>query len=314
MTRLLWLIALPCLYWTRGPETAPSIKEAGITQVCVPADGADSWRDAARPLSVSVTPLSAEDLAKREALLVPGVVARPGLASPTRVPWVNTNGWRFRRNPAGKFTYELPSGKGALAAAEAFAYGADAVLKIAPDDLPDVGSIFTFFKEVPAITLPDVADFGVVDDASPLLGEVMNLFVRRNLLFQPEPAPQPRFPLNVKLGTKEYAAEEAADPSTLALKVRHQLTDERRTLRIFGSEVVIGRLTGDEGRMRLHLLNYGSREISGLRVRIRGAYAIGEAYVSGKGRLPLDEHAVVDGNTEISLSTITTYAIVDLKK
>ena len=40
-------------------------------------------------------------------------------------------------------------------------------------------------------------------------------------------------------------AQEAADPSAFALKIRRQLTDERRTLRVYGSEVVICRLTGE---------------------------------------------------------------------
>ena len=34
----------------------------------------------------------------------------------------------------GKYRYDLPAGKAALAAAEAFAYGADALLKIDPAD------------------------------------------------------------------------------------------------------------------------------------------------------------------------------------
>ena len=36
----------------------------------------------------------------------------PGLASPTRSPWIVANGWRFARQPRPKFVYDLPAGKG----------------------------------------------------------------------------------------------------------------------------------------------------------------------------------------------------------
>ena len=78
----------------------------------------------------------------------------------------------------------VPAGKAALAAAEAFAYGADAVLKIDPADLASVGAMLTFLDSAAAADLPPVADFAVVDDGSAVTGEVMNLLARRNLLFQ----------------------------------------------------------------------------------------------------------------------------------
>src|SRR6185295_4651740 len=99
-----------------------------------------------------------------------------------------------------------------------------------------------------------------------------------------------------------------------AQKVRSQLTDDQRSLRIFGSEVVIGRLTGDASRIRLHLLNYGGRDIEGLRVRVRGAYPAGEAYVAGAGRVALEDQGVADGATEFTLPRIATYAVIDLRR
>jgi hypothetical protein len=281
---------------------------AGMTHVGIEQDTCAS----AGSVSASVEPLAAEQLS-RELLLEPGTVARPGLASPTRVPWVNTNGSRFLRTPHAKYRYELTEGKGILAAAEALAYGADAILQIAPGDLPAVCRLFAFVKDLPAATLPDVADIGVVDDGSAVAGEVMNLMVRRNLLFKPLSAPESRFAVNVVLGTPGFPVAEAADPSTFAIKIRRQLTDERRSLRIFGSEVVIGRLTADAGRVRLYLLNYGNREIAGLRIRVRGTYRAGDAYVFDHGRLAPTDYAAADGATELSLPTLTTYAIVDLR-
>jgi hypothetical protein len=258
------------------------------------------------------TALAAADLASREALPTPGITARAGLASPTRSPWIVANGWRFTRHPRAKYRYDLPAGKAALAAAEAFAYGADAVLKIDPADAARLGAMLTFLEGLPAADLPAIADLGVVDDDSAITGEVMNLLARRNLLYQVLKAPSPMFRLNIVMGSREYPVGDAADPSAFALKIRRLLTDEQRALRVYGSEVVIGRLTGDAGRIRLHLINYGGREIEGLRLRLRGAYGSGDAYVEGAGRVPLQDHVVADGATEFSLPRIGTYAAIDL--
>ena len=311
MTPLLVALALPCLYWTAGTETAPALKQAGIERLCVPADKVEAWQS----LGVAVVPTSAADLAGREALPVPGLLVQPGLASPTRIPWVTANGWRFIRQPTGTYRYEVPAGKAVLAALEAFAYGADAVLQIDPADLPALGRLFAMFDQVPPASLAAIADFGVVDDGSSEVGELMNLLVRRNLLFEPLPehGAAPRYPLTVRLGTTAYARVEAADPSALALKIRRQLTDRSRTLRIYGSEVVVGRLTGDGTRARLHLLNYGGREIEGLRVRLHGRYASGEAYVAGLGRVDVIDHVVTADATEFSLPRMASYAVVDLR-
>jgi hypothetical protein len=324
MTRSLVLLAtvclqtssqapLTCLYWPHGEDTAPALKEAAIDRLCVPPDRVESWRLRA----FEATPLSPDELSSREALPVPGITRRADLASATRSPWVVANGWRFMRKSVpsgvpGRYKYDLPAGKAAIAAAEAFAYGADAVLTIDPTDLPELGRMFAFLAQVPASPLPALADFAVVDDGTDLVGEVMNLFARRNLLFQPVPSPSPRFRINVALGAKEYPREDAANPSTFALKIRRQLTDEQRTLRVYGSEVVICRLTGEPGRVRLHLLNYGGREIAGLRIRLRGVYRNGELYVPGVARVALEDYAVSEGATEFSIPRMTTYAVVDL--
>jgi hypothetical protein len=173
--------------------------------------------------------------------------------------------------------------------------------------------MLTFLEELPAVDLPVVADLAVVDDRSAVTGEVMNLPARRNLLFQVVQTPSPRFRINITMGGAGYPVEEAADPSAFALKIRRQLTDEQRTLRVFGSEVVICRLTGNADRIRLHLINYGGREIEGLRVRLRGTYRNGDARVAGAGRLPLQDQVIADGFTEFSIPRIATYAVIDLE-
>lgn len=170
-----------------------------------------------------------------------------------------------------------------------------------------------FLDGLPPADLPPIVDMGVLDDGTAVTGEVMNLLARRNLLYEIVKVPSARLRLTIAMGSREYPVEEAADPSAFALKIRRQLTDEQRTLRIYGSEVVIGRLTGDAARIRLHLINYGGREIEGLRVRIRSASAAGHAFAFGAGRVELIDHVVADGATEFSLPRLGVYAVIDLK-
>jgi hypothetical protein len=264
-------------------------------------------------VAAAVLVLPQADETSRELLPVPGIVARAGVASPTRSPWIDANGWRFMRQPAAKFRYDLPAGKAALAAAEKHAYRADALLKIDPADAEILRSMTAFLDSLPAADLPPIADLGVVEDGTPITGEVMNLLARRNLLYEIVKAPSSRFRINIAVGSREYPVQDAADPSAFALKIRRQLTDEQRTLRIYGSEVVIGRLTGDAARIRLHLINYAGREIDGLRVRIRSASAAGHAFAFGAGRVELMDYAVADGATEFSLPRLGVYAVIDLK-
>ena len=308
MIRLLVLSALPCLYWTQGIESADPLKAAGIERLCVPPDHAEAWRK----VGFTAEALDEAALAARDALPAPGIRAQAFRVSATRSPWVDASGWRIRRAPGGRYRYDLPAGAAPLAAAEAFVYGADAVLKIDPVDLESLGRMLAFLARLPANELPEVADLAVVDDRSKMLGEVLNLLARRNLLFQLVQEPSPQFRINVKLGTPEYPASEAADPSKFALKLRRQLTDEQRALRLFGSEVVIGRLVGDGSRARLHLLNYSGREHEGLRVRLRGSYPEGAAFVAGRGRITLEERTMADGATEFTLPWLGSYGVVDL--
>jgi hypothetical protein len=302
------LATLPCVYWTQGIESRPALEAAGIKRICVSPEHVETWRAA----GFSAEPITQAELTSRTALPVPGVTARAGLASPTRSPWVVASGWRFVKEPKGSFSYDVPPGKAALAAAEAFAYGAGALLKIDPADVGPLGAMLKFLEGVPSTDLPALADFAVVDDGSALTGEVMNLLSRRNLLFQVVQAPSSRFRINIAIGSAAYPREEAGDPSAFAQRIRRELTDEQRTLRVYGSEVVICRLTGNDRQIRLHLLNYGGREIEGLRIRIRGDYRRGDALVAGAGRLPLEDFAVADGATEFSVPRIGAYAVIDL--
>ena len=303
------VLSVPCVYWTQGIASRPALEAAGLTTLCVPADQADLWRAA----GVRVTPVSEADFSARESALSPGVTTRAGVASPTRAPWINANGWRFIRQPSKKYAYSPRAGAAALAAAEAYAYGADAMLKIDPADVKPVADMLTFLGSVPSLELPAIADIGLVDDGSDVTGEVMNLLARRNLLYRIVPPPSQPLPLNVVIGSSAYPRDAAADPSAFVLKVRRDLTDERRSLRLYGSEVVIARLTGDGQRVRLHLINYGGRDVEGLRVRVRGVFRTGGALVAGAGQAPLLDQSTADGATEFTLARLTTYAVIDLR-
>jgi hypothetical protein len=283
--------------------------------------------DALKALGLPVSPLAADSLAGREALLVPGVAPRAGVASPTRSPWVNANGWRYRKaagtGAPAKFAYDVPPGRAALAAAEAYAYGGDAVVKLdatqksTPADLQALGAMMSFLSKLPAAAanLPDVADIGVIDDGSPLTAEVINLLSRRNLMFRVVKSPASDLKVNIKLGTKEYPEAEAANPSAFALKVRRQLTDDERSLRIYGSEVVIARFTADGTKARLHLLNYGGRPSDGLRIRLRGTWKESANHIFGADSpVALAELTAADGWTEFTLPRLNTYAAIDLTK
>jgi hypothetical protein len=301
------LAALPCVYWDQGVEAARESGAGAIPRLCVPAGESDAFRAA----GLSAVPVDAADLAAREPLPAPGIRVRPERASATRSPWIDASGWRFRRRPEGRYVYDVPPEAAPLAAAEAFAHGADAVIRIGPGDPAAVAAMLEFLAALPAADLPEVADFAVVEDGSPLLGEVMNLLARRNLLFRVVPAPTAELDLNVKLGSADFPMPKAADPSALALQVRRRLTDERRSLRIFGTESVIARLTAGGGRTRLHLLNYSGRELEGLRIRLRGPLGEGEARVAGLGPQALEERIEVEGATEFSLDRLTAYGVVD---
>ena len=96
--------------------------------------------------------------------------------------------------------------------------------------------------------------------------------------------------------------------------VRQKLGDERRLLRIYGSDVLLGRLTGEGGKARLHLINYGERKVGGLRVRVRGAYARGTLTAFGMEKADLADYASEGGATEFTIPEMPTYAVVDLNR
>ena len=309
MSLVVLLAALPAVYWAQPVETAPAVRQAGIERLCVPPNAEAAWRGA----GFTVAPLGEKDRAERVKLRAPGVAGRAEVASASNRPWVLANGWRFLRAGAGRYWCDASAGEAALAAAEAFAYGADEVLAVDPAGLQDLGRMLRFLSSVPEGDLPAVADVAVQDDGSPLVAEVLNLMARRNLLFKVVKEDAPDAALNVRIGSNEFPRKDALNPEAFAISVRRHLTDERRSLRLYGSEAVLGRLARDASRARLHLLNYGGRPVEGLRVRLLGSWAASEALVFGQGRVAVEDYAKGDGATEFSLPTLGPYAVVDLR-
>lgn len=310
MSAIVLLAALlPGLFWNEGPETASALKQAGIERLYVPAEKAAAWRAA----GFNAVALDAAALAGLEKVDAPRVEWKMDVASATRAPWIDANGWRFTRQPGRRWYEEPPNGAGALAAAEAFAYDADVVLRIAPGDLPAFGQMLAFLKRADQEPMRALANVGLIDDGSELVAEVMNLLARKNLLYRIVPAPDPSLDLNIRIGSREFSKEAAEDPGAVASLVRQRLTDNKRLLRIYGSDVVIGRLTGQGQRARLHLLNYAQREIQGLRVRLRGRYK-GTLRAAGIEKAALQEYFLTPEATEFSIPAMMVYAIVDLER
>jgi hypothetical protein len=248
-------------------------------------------------------------------LPVPKVEYRINEASASRSPWIDANGWQLLRAPARRYYYDVPAASVALAAAEAFTYAAKAVIHTETAGAAIFQHMLQFLREIPERgDLPTLANIGVIDDGSPETGELMNLLSRRNLLYRIVGAPDPHLDLNIRLGSTEYPKSEAANPSKLAQKIRAELTDEKRILRVYGSEVVIARLTGTGDRVRIHLLNYANRPVTGLRVRVLGNFPNWQVAAYDEPDLKIEDLVTAEGATEFTVPEIGTYAVIDLSR
>jgi len=298
---------LPGLYWDQGPKTADVVRQAGIERVFVPAGQEGAWKTA----GIDAQPFDASKFVK---LPAPGVERRMNIAAATSMPWVDANGWRLERDGRHQYSYDVPWRKAALAAAEAYVYGVDAVVHPETRDLTAFGEMLAFLKSIDQPAMPVMANIAIIDDGSDEMGEVLNLLSRRNLLYRIVTTPDPKYDLSVQIGTEDFPKDAALDPSAFATLVRQKLTDEKRLLRIYGSDVVLGKLNGDGQHLRVHLINYGGGKVDGLRVRVLGAYQHGKLAAFGIKDPALADYAVADGGTEFTIPEMGTYAVVDLEK
>jgi hypothetical protein len=307
---MIFLVALvlPVLLWDKGPETVDQLHRVKIQQIAVTPDAAESWK--AVP-GISAAPVNLNHLTT---VPEPSLTFNAQVASATRAPWVNHNGWRFLRQPQAQYLYDIKGEGALLAAAEAFAYGVTAYIRTDDTGLQSLGQMLAFLHGIESQNTNPEVNIGFIDDGSAESGEFMNLLIRRNLLFKVVRQPDPKLALNVALGQPGYPKAEAANPKLLAEKVRAQLTDEKRLLRIYGSEVVIGRLFGDRRKARLLLINYGSAKspVHGVRIRVLGNYGKLHATQYGVANCQLTDVLTSTDATEFTLPELGTFATIDL--
>jgi hypothetical protein len=162
--------------------------------------------------------------------------------------------------------------------------------------------------------MPVLANIGVIDDKSEALDEVLNLLGRRNLLYKIVSKPEPGLDVNIRIGSPQYPAEAASDPNGFAARVREQLSDSKRLVRVYGSYTVLAHLTGERDRARLHLLNYGRRPARDLRVRVRGSFEQVRLADSTDTAQQAKDVAIQDGGTEVTVPLLQTYSIIDFER
>jgi hypothetical protein len=303
-------LLLPTLFWDQPPNTADLLRKADLHAIAVPPSQESAWK------RVSGFTVEAVDPSRTTKLPKPGVRFRVHEASATGAPWVDSDAWRILRQPSASFFYEAPGESAASAAAEAFTYGAKAVIHTDEAGLKPLGAMLTFLARVQDPKLPPIVNFEFVDDGTPESGEFMNLLIRRNLLFRVVQKPDPASGVTVKLGSPRYPRSEAANPSLLAEKVRAEITDEKRVLRIYGSEIVVARLEGDENSARVYLLNYAGNElvVDGIRVRVLGKYTHFKVSVAGVPDQTVSDPLSSTEATEFTLKHLNTLAVIDLAR
>jgi hypothetical protein len=265
---------------------------------------------------ITIAPANA-DAAQLSKAVTPRVTMRANVASATRAPWVDSNGWRYLRQPDEHFYCEAPgAAAAALAAAEGFAYGVHVAIHTDGAGLEPLTKMLAFLRNVKDGDWPPLVNIGFVDDGSAESGEFMNLLVRRNLLFRVVKQADPKLDLTVVPGSAQYPKAEAANPSLLAEKVRANLTDRKRLLRIYGSEVVVGRLVGSGSAARLYLINYGAARspAHGVRIRVLGAFSKQRAAQFDSTETKLMDVTMDSRATEFTLPELKTFAIINLAK
>jgi hypothetical protein len=259
----------------------------------------------------------------------PRVRSVPTVARATNVPWIDSNGWRFQRGIQKANYAKLPAGSAALAAAEAFTFGVDAIFDPDPADVEDLGKMLQFLRANHQPPLPALANIGVVDDRSAVMGEVLNMLTRRNLLYRVVSVPDPALSVTVQLGTPDFPADAAKNPVEFAARVRAKLGDDNRLVRIYGTSTVLARLTGNGQRARLYLLAFDrgrppsraalasarqADDPQAIRVRVLGRYR--PVKLAAYGAAPdasLTDLRHIGNTTEFWVPSFNAIAIVDLE-
>lgn len=301
---LAFFAVIPTLLWDEGPQTAQALEKAGIHEIATTAD-AGAWAGT----HVRATGI---DASKLEKLDPPGVDYQLGRGGATAAPWINSSIWRMLKEHGKSFLFEVSAAAVPLAVAEAQAAATPAYFKVKPEDLAAFAAASRFARETEGPALPPRANIGLVDDGSSEMDEIMNLLVRRNLLFQPIRDGAEWKGTVVRVGAGDFKKELAAEPYEFAAVVRSRIGDDKRLVRLYGTETTVARLFGDERHARLHLVQYGRNPVVGMRVRVLGRYP--RVLIAALGsRMVVPEDVVVDASaTEFTIPELRTYAVVDL--
>lgn len=301
---ILALLVIPALLWDEGPQSAPALEKAGVREIATTGDAA-AW-SATR---IHARHIDASALVKLDA---PGVDYQMGRSGATAAPWIISNLWTLIRDRGKSYVCEAGGNAVALAVAEAQASGAAVYLRVKRGDLESFARAVAFSREHESPPLPPRVNFGLVDDHSGPMDEVMNLLARRNLLYEPV-AKASDFPGPVvRIGSGDYTAERASDPYAFAALVRSKIGDAGRLVRLYGTETTLARLEGDERHARLRLIQYGRNAVTGMRVRVLGKY--GRVMIASLGArvMPAEDVVTDAGGTEFTIPELRAYAVVDL--
>lgn len=234
----------------------------------------------------------------------PGVRYRMNMASATTSPWVDSNLWRYRRNPKGNYLCDVKEKSVITAMAEAFSIGVKLSLQISPKQQEDFDRMLAFLKAIPDGPTRPWVNFTVSDDGSFQAGEVMNLLSRRSIGYAL--APKGDYALTAKM-TNPYEAMQ---------DIREKLGDNRRVIRLFGSELTLAEAAREGNRVRLHLINYGSRPVDHLRIRIQGVYREPDikVHLLGPAIPKLKDFESGKDYTEFTLETLGAYGVLDFSR
>jgi len=259
------------------------------------------------------------DAAAFQIVASPSIRNVPNEAQATTAPWIDSNAWRFQRGLTKAHYSKLPTGSAALAAAEAFTFGVDAILNPDAADVQELGNMLRFLRLQAQLPMPPMANIGIVDDRSPAMDEVLNMLTRRNLLYRVVPAPDRKLDVTVQLGTRDFPREAASNPSDFAARVRAKLGDDRRLVRVYGTSTVLVRLTGDARKARLYILDFSrnrnQQNQPAVRLRVLGRYQpVGFAAYGVRTDATLADVTHPDKATEFTLIAPSIISIVDLNR
>ena len=123
--------------------------------------------------------------------------------------------------------------------------------------------------------------------------------------------PDPKLDLNLK--------PEGKNPLQFAVSARQKLGDEKRLVRLYGSETTLIRFESNGTYARLHLLNYANRTSEGLQVRVLGNWKNVTVHLAPSATEPASsgpaaELVAAGGATEFTIPSLPIYAVVELRQ